>query len=180
MYPWFRFIKSILSAGRQKPLEWHEAHVSKHICWPWDLDPWNELNNGRALTLFDLGRVGWSARMNVGGIMRKKRWGFAIAGTSVRYRRRIQMFHKLEMRTRIVCWDDRFFYYEQTFWKSDGECAVHAVIRAAITSRNGIVPPKDMIEAMDRGIETPEIPAWIQKWSDSEADRPWPPMLDTF
>lgn len=179
MYPWLRLIKTFVTASRQAPLAWDEAHVSQHICWPWDLDAWNELNNGRALTLLDLGRVGWIARMKVSRQMRAKRWGFAIAGSTVRYRRRVQLFHRFEMRTRITCWDDRFFYYEQSTWKRDGQCAYHAVLRAAITSKEGIVPPAELIKALGMDIHTPVIPDWIAAWAASEDLRPWPPMSET-
>ena len=178
MYPWLRLIKAYVTASRQSKIQWHETHVSHTMCWPWDLDPWNELNNGRALTFFDLGRIGWTARMDVMGTMKANKWGMAVAGTSVRYRRRVQLFHRLELRTRIAGWDDKFFYYEQTAWKSDGECAYHAALRAALTSRKGLVAPFDLVEALDRGIKQPQLPEWIQQWSRAEEVRPWPPMSE--
>lgn len=176
MYPWVRLIKAFVGASRQAPLAWNETHVSHHICWPWDLDPWNELNNGRVLTLYDLGRVGLTVRTQVSDTMRQKRWGFAIAGSSVRYRRRVQAFAKLKVLTKITCWDERFFYFEQSMWKSDGECASHAVLRAAITSKAGIVPPQEFVDAVGLEIDPPVMPDWIAKWAESEALRPWPPM----
>ena len=179
MYPWIRLVTHFRSASRQPKIQWQDTHVSHTICWPWDLDPWNELNNGRALTFFDLGRIGWTARMDVMETMKANKWGMAVAGSTVRYRRRVQMFHRLELRTRIAGWDDKFFYYEQSAWKSDGECAFHAVLRAAMTSRQGLVPPGKLVEALDRGIEQPALPDWIQQWSKAEEMRPWPPMSDT-
>ncbi|WP_370229349.1 acyl-CoA thioesterase [Cognatishimia sp.] len=178
MYPWIRLISQYRSASRMSKIAWHDTHISHTRCWPWDLDPWNELNNGRALTFFDLGRVGWTARMDVADVMREHQWGMAVAGSTVRYRRRVKLFNRLEMRTRIVGWDDKFFYYEQSTWKRDGECAYHAVIRAALTSRAGLVPPAKLVNALDRGIVQPEMPKWIQQWAKAEELRPWPPMSD--
>ena len=57
MFPIVRLIKDLLLARRMPPLGVTETHVSHHICWPWDLDIWMELNNGRAMTLYDLGRT---------------------------------------------------------------------------------------------------------------------------
>ena len=57
MFPIVRLIKDLLKARRMAPLNLTETHVSSHICWPWDLDFWLELNNGRAMTLYDLGRT---------------------------------------------------------------------------------------------------------------------------
>ena len=57
MYPFLRLGLEVLRARRAPPLPIDGVHVSHHTCWPWDLDPWGELNNGRTLTLYDLGRV---------------------------------------------------------------------------------------------------------------------------
>ena len=84
MYPFLRAIKAMAAASRQPPLGLLDAHVSEHICWPWDLDPWVELNNGRTLTLYDLGRLPLSRRTGVEKVMRAKRWGLTVAGSSVR------------------------------------------------------------------------------------------------
>ena len=57
MYPFLRMFKEMARASRMPPLGLFDTHVSHHLCWPWDLDPWVELNNGRTLTLYDLGRL---------------------------------------------------------------------------------------------------------------------------
>ena len=51
MYPLIRFASAILREGRAPKLGLLDTHVSQHICWPWDIDPFMELNNGRTLTL---------------------------------------------------------------------------------------------------------------------------------
>ena len=50
MYPWFRMAKELWKF-RKTRLGPFETHVSTHRCWPWDIDPFMELNNGRTLTL---------------------------------------------------------------------------------------------------------------------------------
>ena len=57
MYPVIRMAKEFWVNRRAPTLTFGEFHVSHHRCWPWDLDLWLELNNGRALTLYDLGRL---------------------------------------------------------------------------------------------------------------------------
>jgi acyl-CoA thioesterase FadM len=46
-----------------------------------------ELNNGRTLTMMDLGRVVMFQRMGLTEVMRRKGWAGTIAGASIRYRR---------------------------------------------------------------------------------------------
>ncbi|MHA6324527.1 acyl-CoA thioesterase [Roseivivax sp. CAU 1753] len=176
MYPFARLFKEIWVHRKAAPLAVGEDHVSHHMCWPWDLDMWWELNNGRTLTLYDLGRIPLAARGGLIPAMRTHKWGLTVAGSSVRYRRRIRMFDRIEMRSRIVTWDARFMYIEQSMWKSNGDCASHALYRTAVTDRNGIVPPSRVAEALGIAAAPPEMPAWIAAWSSAEDQRPWPPM----
>ncbi|MFD3191248.1 acyl-CoA thioesterase [Sedimentitalea sp. HM32M-2] len=181
MFPVFRLIKDMLIARRQPPLPLTGTHVSRHICWPWDLDLWMELNNGRAMTLYDLGRSMNAQRVGLVRAVTQNRWGMTMAGSSVRFRRRIRGFERFEMRSRAVCWDDRFLYLEQTMWKRSGECASHVLFRAAVTDRNGIVPIDRVLAAMGRsGAQSPEMPDWIAGWCHADAGRPWPPMQDAL
>ncbi|SNR37705.1 acyl-CoA thioesterase [Puniceibacterium sediminis] len=178
MYPFVRLFKELFLHRNAPRLALGEVHVSHHICWPWDIDLWMELNNGRTLTVYDLGRIPMAQRSGLITVLRRMRWGLTIAGTSVRYRRRVRMFDRIEMRSRLLCWDARFMYLEQSMWKTDGECSSHAVYRSAITDRNGIVPTSDVMLQMGIDVESPAMPDWVVRWTEAEALRPWPPMQD--
>lgn len=175
MYPVIRLYKELLSARFASRLGPFDAHVSSHICWPWDLDPWMELNNGRTLTLYDLARVPLSVRTGLIDTMRQNRWGMAVAGASVRYRRRIRVFDRFQIKTRFLGWDARFFYIEQSIWKTDGECANQALFRSAVTDRSGIVATRTVVEAMKLDPTSPAFPQWVDAWIAAEDTRPWPP-----
>jgi acyl-CoA thioesterase FadM len=103
-----------------------------------------------------------------------QRWGLTVAGSSVRYRRRVTVFTRLEMRTRCIGWDGRFLYMEQSMWKGD-DCTSHVLIRSAIVSAKGIVAPSDMARAMGAAPESPALPDWVTAWIAADATRPWPP-----
>ena len=120
-----------------------------------------------------------AGRVGLIGVLRRQRWGLAIAGASVRYRRRVRMFDRIEMRSRLVTWDARFMYLEQSMWRRDGECASHILYRAAVTGKDGIVPPDRVLEALGRsGHAAPPAPEWVEAWARADAARPWPPMQD--
>lgn len=169
-----RFTKQILLNRRATPVALEEAHVTKLRAWPWDIDVFLDLNNGRILTLMDLGRIGYFVRNGVIQALRRKGWYGTVAGSVIRYRRRITMFQKLELRTRLAGWDARFIYFDQTFWRGD-ECCAHAVVRTAITNGKGIVPTGEVAEVLGYAPQSPELPAWIKAWDGAEQQRPWPP-----
>lgn len=180
MYPYLRLAKELWTHRAAPPLGLFETHVSRHRVWPWDLDPWMELNNGRTLTLYDLGRVPMAMRMGLGPLMRARGWGLTVAGNSTRYRRRVTVFSQVEMRTRLLGWDERFLYMEQSMWRL-GECTSHILIRSAIVQtgqgRAGIVPPAEFAAAAGVAPESPPLPGWVRAWAEADAQRPWPPML---
>jgi len=178
MYPFIRMGKELWTSRKASPLGLTEIHVSHHLCWPWDIDIWGELNNGRTLTLYDLGRIPLAARTGLIGALRRNRWGLTMAGASVRYRRRIRSFERIEMRSRAICWDARFLYLEQSMWRRDGDCAGHVLYRSAVTGRDGIVPPERVLAAMGRPVLSPPMPDWVRAWTEAEAQRPWPPMAE--
>ncbi|MCX8507762.1 MAG: acyl-CoA thioesterase [Rhodobacteraceae bacterium] len=174
MYPFARMFKEIWNGHRAGPLPILGTHVSHHLCWPWDLDLWSELNNGRTLTIFDLGRIPLAIRTGLGRVIRSKGWGITVAGNSTRYRRRVRMFDRLEMHSRCIGWDQRFIYMEQSMWK-DGDCTSHMLLRSAVTSKAGIVSPSEVLAALGVSDASPPLPGWVQAWITADGQRPWPP-----
>ena len=175
MYPVIRMAKEFVlhrKAGDLPPLG---VHVSQHRCWPQDIDVYLEMNNGRILTILDLGRTILARRVGLLNALKDHRWGLTMAGVSVRYRRRIRPFVKFTMVSRAVGWDDKFFYLDQSIWIGD-ECAAQALYRSAVTDADGIVRPGQVFRAMGFEGERPALPEWVQGWIDADATRPWPPQ----
>lgn len=177
MYPFLRFFRTLALHRRAPALPLTDTLVSQHICWPWDLDPFLELNNGRTLTLYDLGRFALGQRIGLFDLLKREGWGLTIAGSSVRYRRRLRGFDRFEMRTRMVGWDARFLYMEQSMWRRE-VCTSHLLVRVAITDVNGLVPMARVTDAYGVPAASPQLPEWVTAWIGAEAQRPWPPMQD--
>lgn len=174
MYPFVRLAKEFVRHRGAPKIAVGETHSTDLICWPFDIDLWMELNNGRTLTMMDLGRVVMFERMGITDVMRRRGWAGAVAGASVRYRRRVRMFDRIELRSRILGWDARFTYAEQGFWRG-GECTTHALFRMAVTSREGLVPVPEFCLELGLPEEGPPLAPWVRAWIEADALRPWPP-----
>ncbi len=179
MYPMPRLMWQLWQARKQPMLPIDGTHVSTHICWPIDLDFLMELNNGRTLTLYDLGRTPLGLRIGLLRALKEKKWGLTVAGSSTRYRRRVRMFDKLTMKSRGIGWDDRFLYVEQSMWNSRGDCTSHVLIRSAITDKDGIVCPDEFAKYCGHTGPRIDPPDWVLNWANADATRSWPPMQDT-
>ena len=178
MYPFLRLAAAIARARRAPRLPLDGVHVSGHVCWPWDLDLWGELNNDRTLTLYDLGRVPLGIRTGLAAALRAEGWGLTVAGSSVRYRRRITAFMRIAMRSAFVGRDARFLYVHQAMHRAaDGEPLSSILIRGAVTSRAGIVATDRVMAALGRPDWPTGAPPWVEAWAASDALRPWPPAI---
>lgn len=176
MYPVVRMIKEFWVHRNAPALPTFGTHISHHICWPWDIDLWIELNNGRTLTLYDLGRLVMARRIGLLAVAKQKGWGISVAGAVVRYRKRVRMFDRVEMRSRSLGFDHRFTYVEQSMWRGD-MCCSHIVLRMAVTDAAGIVGPARVADALGGDIPNPPLPEWVQTWIKAEDLRPWPPEM---
>lgn len=174
MYPFLRLAKDMFVSRNAPPLDALGVHVSYHRCWPQDIDGFMEMNNGRILTILDLGRTVLAQRVGLLKALRANRWGLTMAGVSVRYRKRIRPFVKFRVVSRAVGWDERFFYLDQSIWIDD-VCAVQALYRSAVTDTNGIIRPEVVFAATGNSQNPPPLPDWVQNWIAAEATRPWPP-----
>ena len=174
MYPALRAIHGIAAGVLAPRVPLHEPYVTHHRVWPWDGDMYFELNHGRALTLFEVARWRWAAQTGFVTLFRKHRISFAVAGVSVRYRRRLPVFARYRVETRIVGWDEKFFYVVQSSWQG-AECAHQILVRAALKSPRGTLPPAEVMVLAGEEPESPPMPDWVRAWIDAEATRPWPP-----
>jgi len=176
VYPFIRLALGQVRAWRQGPLPPDAVHVSRHTCLPWDLDMFMEMNNGRVLSFFDLGRFELAQR---GGLIRalvKNRWTLAVAGSTVRYRRRILAFRRYEMRSAAIGRDNRFIYIQQSVWR-DGQCHASIVMRTAALERGKAVDTDRIVTALGLPGWNPPLPEWIDAWRASEDLRIWPPEI---
>jgi acyl-CoA thioesterase FadM len=124
-----------------------ETHAVRFRVWPNDLDTNLHMNNGRYLTLMDLGRVDLMIRTGFFKTILREKWMPVIAGVSMVYRRSLAPFERFTLQTRLVGWDDRWVYMEQTFLNAKGELAARGQVKAAFLKKGERVPSAAIAEA---------------------------------
>lgn len=175
MYPLIRVGRAMARARRAAPLAPGEAHVERTRCWPWDIDPFMELNNGRTMTLMDMGRLPLFIRSGLMEVLRREGWRLTMAGAAVQYRKRVPLWAAMEIRSRPLGRDARFLYLEQLTLAGGGP-AHHAIYRAAVVGE-GIVPTDRVVAAAPGTVWDAPLPGWAAAWAEAEARRPWPPGI---
>ena len=172
MYPYLRLFQTLIKAKFGSSLSMDEEGVLKMRVFFGDIDFYPELNNGRHLTLMDIGRLDLAERIGLLRIVHKQKWGFAVAGASVRYRHRLKAFKPFRLHTRIVAIDNRWFYFHQSTVRK-GKIHSSALVRAGITSNQGLVPVKEVLDELGMSDWNPDMPKWVKAWAEAEELRPW-------
>ena len=173
MYPYLTLLTTLWRARRRPPLDVDDTGIVHYRAGPGDIDLFGELNNARQLVYFELGRWDFSQRVGFIPLMKHNRWGFVVGGASVRYRRRVPFLRAFSVTTRMLCHDQRWFYFLQEIHR-DGQICSSALIKAGVTSKGGLVPATEVVRAMGRASWGERIPDWVQAWIDAEGERPWP------
>jgi len=136
----------LLLAAVGKPLEPRfTVSCLKLRVWPNDLDLFAHVNNGRYLTLMDLGRLHITIRSGLLKVMRERRWHAAASAVEIRFRRPLKLWQRYELVTEIVDWDEHWFLFEQCF-ESGGKVYARALVKAQFRHRRERVPTGSVLE----------------------------------
>ncbi len=173
MYPYVKLLTTLFKAKYRPELNLDDKSVLSCRAGLTDIDVFIELNNARHLSYMELGRWDYSRRVGLLALMKKHKWAVAVGGASVRYRRRIGFLQKFTLTTQLICHDGRWFYFlQETHVK--GKVCSSALIKAATTSKQGLVPANEVLEAYGKPSPNFDVPDWVNAWIDAEGQRPWP------
>jgi acyl-CoA thioesterase FadM len=136
---------------------------------PTDIDVLRHLNNGRYLSLFDLGRWDLLTRSGLVAAMTKKGWYAVVAAETITFRRSLELWQRFDLETRLIGHDDRAVYLEHRALVGE-EIYARAIIRARILRRTGgTVPHDELFAAVGRPEGLPDIEPWVHEWAAGSA-----------
>ena len=133
------------------------------IVFPNDLDLNFHVNNGRYLTLMDIGRIDMFIRSGLLRAARKNGWMPVLAAGKVRFRHEMRAFQRFTVETRVVYWSDTTVVMEHRCVidhpKYGETAAAIALMRGGFYDRKAkaFVPIARMLEAA--GLPYREPPA---------------------
>ncbi len=140
-----------------------------------DLDTNWHMNNGRYLTIMDLGRLDLILRSGLMGMMLKMKAVPILSAATIRYRLPLNPFQSYRLETNIIWWDEKWVYMEQRFIIKKGEKA-GAVAAIGLVKGNffckkdmRVVPIPTMMDALNKAhIAPPPCPNHVKEWIEAE------------
>jgi acyl-CoA thioesterase FadM len=136
--------------------------------WPNDLDLNFHMNSGRYVSMMDIGRVEILGRTRLLRKVFKRGWRPMVGASTIRYRRSLLPFQRFTVRSRVVCWDDKWLYFRHVIERS-GELYAVAYVRGLLRGREGNVTPAQILELAGKPeMPSPPMPEDIAKWISVE------------
>ena len=136
---------------------------------PTDIDILRHMNNGRYLSLFDLGRWDLLIRTGLFDAMKGNGWYAVVSSETVTFRKSLELWQRFEVQSRFIGHDEKALFMEHRA-VIDGEIYARAIVRARMLRRSGgTVKNEELFAAVGKPEGVPEIDAWVHDWAAASA-----------
>jgi acyl-CoA thioesterase FadM len=167
---WLRLIKVVLRALFARRIGIFETSRITLRVWPNDLDFNGHVNNGRFLTLADLGRIDYMVRTGALGIARRHGALPIVADAMAKFRRDLRPFQRFTLESRVIGWDEKWTFLEHRFIV-EGRVVGVVAIKGVFRHREGTLPPDLLLNELGRpGDSAPALPGWVLDWHRGSND----------
>ena len=163
----FRLTRVVAQSLLRPPLAPLEASRVALRVWPADLDLNLHMNNGRYLSLMDLGRFDLLGRMGLVREALRRKWRPMVGSATVRFRRSLEPLQRYELVSRVVCWDEKWLFMEQNF-EREGKILASGLVKGLLRAPTGNVPSRELFRLAGHDLESPPIPEGIALWQQAE------------
>lgn len=135
---------------------------------PFDLDTNFHMNNGRYLSIMDLGRFDMLIKPKVFWKLIFAGYYPVVVSESIRFKKSLSLFQKFTIKTEIESWDDKDFYIKQVFYH-----------KGKITTV-GYIKGRFMKRGQKTSIPTSEIYSFLNYSIDKEKKSPLSAAQDSL
>lgn len=172
---WFRlFYVLITGPWRERLVLPDGKSILRFRVWPFDLDTSLHMNNGRYLTLMDLGRLDVMISTGLLTTAAKKGWTPIASKIAIRFRRELRLFQKIRLVSRILCWSDTLVVMEQIFvfdgGERDGQIAARALFKGGLYDRKAraFVTTERLMQEAGVTVRSPPIPDEVKAFLETD------------
>lgn len=168
----FRLAFAVVASLFKKRVGLMDQTLLRMRIWPNDLDLNVHANSGRYLSFMDVGRMDFLARMKLLRKVVRRGWRPIAGGAMISYRKSLLPFEAFTVKSRLLSWDEKWFYFEHVIENGKGELSAIATVRGLFLSDSGKVAPAEFLSfAGQPGLASPALPEFIVRWREAEAAR---------
>lgn len=169
----WRTLLVILAARRRtrrgKTLDPTAVGTIRLTTLPSDIDILRHMNNGRYLSLFDLGRWDLLIRTGLFDAMKDRGWYAVVSSETITFRKSLQLWQRFEVQSRFIGHDEKALFMEHRAVVK-GQVYARAIVRARMLRRTGgTVSNEQLFAAVGKPEGVREIDAWVHDWAAASA-----------
>ncbi len=132
----------------------------------WDLDFNLHLNNSRYLSYMDYARIRLLGRLGLINNFFSRKYTGLVGSIDVTYRRSLDFNVRFTISSRVVCWDEKWFYIEQVFRGPQG-LATYALVKQLFRGPEGNLVPQFVVDRIQPGLASPPLTDRLREWNAS-------------
>jgi acyl-CoA thioesterase FadM len=164
----FRFFFNILkNLIFKRPMEINETSIISMRVLPTDLDLNFHMNNGRYLTIMDIGRTELVIRSGLHKLVIAEKLSAVASGININFFKPLAPLEKYELHTSVLTWDESWFYLKQEFIK-DNQIKASAIAKVIFLKKGKRVRPDYLLKKMGKEVSPPKAPEYFQSMLNSE------------
>jgi len=164
----WRFLWLLLFSRFSSKLSLFDECTTSFRVLPTDIDVLMHMNNGRYFSLMDLARIDFMIRNGAFSLLKKQGVYPVIASEMIRFKRSLQLFQKFEVSTRLIGWDDKFFYVVHHFKVGKKLYALSLIKSCFLRQPKSLISPEDILTMLDIQHPAMPLPAWVKNWQQAD------------
>ncbi|TAK91280.1 MAG: thioesterase [Burkholderiaceae bacterium] len=162
---YLRLLVMLLTLPFVRRRDFLESASVRFLALPNDCDINFHVNNGRYLTFMDLARVHFCAQSGLLKLILTRGWMPVLAAADINFIRPLPPLRRFTIRTRLLGWDDKYFYIEQRFERKGQLCAL-AFVKGLMLSKGRPLPSNQILQGLGVDSTSPDLPPALRHWLD--------------
>lgn len=118
--------------------------------YPNDLDINLHVNNGRYLTLCDLGRIDMFVRSGLSKVMLKKKWIPVVGSVTMKFIKPLHVFDRITITSQVTHWDEKYFYSTHCIYRKKVLVSEGTSRSLIVCRKTGRVTPDQVIDTVNK------------------------------
>lgn len=164
----WRFLWVLFFSRFSSKITLFSENITSFRVLPTDIDVLMHMNNGRYLSLMDLGRIDFMIRCGVFPQLKKNKIYPVVASEMIRFRKSLSLFQRFDIVTKILGWDNKYFYLAQYFQVKQDIYAMALVKARFLRTGSPALQPSAILDLINIKNESPPLPEWIKTWYDAD------------
>jgi len=152
----------ILFGPRKHPLE---KSVVNFRVLPTDCDLNFHMTSARYAAFTEAATIHLMGQMEILDELLKRRCFPINNAINVTYIRSIKPFEKFTVVSRIIAWDDKYWYKDHRF-EVDGELRAYAIARGVVICRRAVASISDIVALTGEDLVSPPFPENVLMWKE--------------